>query len=247
MRLLTLLGLVSFATVAAMPAIAAPVMYNATSATSDSLHAGNSDHSLWMPMFESLAGTALNGNSNGSDFDFVPDGKFSIATDGSATLSGTVRSQVDSDFSFDVLLSFVGLAGPGSGGPKKELKSSAYVANGGPIDHSTWSYFRLVDGTISGAGSASGLSFDVLERPSSGAYPGQFGVGANGKNGDLGFSVWFYTVVNNDCVNSLCATLARRGPQAGDVNIDLSEVPLPAGMLLFATGLAGLATRRRRG
>lgn len=197
-------------------------------------------------MFESLPGTALYGDSDGSDFDFSPAGTFSIGEDGRATLSGTIQSQVDPSISFDVLLSFVGLTGPGSGGPKKELKTSAYVENGGPIDVSTWSYFRLAEGSITGTGAASGLNFSVLERPKGNIYPGQLGVGANGKNGELGFAVWFYTVVNDRCVHNLCGVLGRRGAQAGDVNITLSEVPVPAGFVLFATGAAAFAARRRR-
>ncbi|MFN0022649.1 MAG: VPLPA-CTERM sorting domain-containing protein [Parvularculaceae bacterium] len=228
------------------PAIAAPVAYSATSAVSDTLYGGSNDHALWMPMFEQLAGTALSGNSNGSDFNFTPAGTFTIGEDGRAILSGQISSQVDPAFSFDILLSFVGLSGPGSGGPKKELKNSAYSSNGGPIDVATWSYFQLAEGAITGTGSAAGFSFSVLERPSGAVYPGQLGLGANGKNGNLGFSAWFYTVVNGDCSHNLCGALARKGPQAGDINIDLAEVPLPAGFLLFATGLAAVGLRRRR-
>ncbi len=227
-------------------AFAAPVSYFASSAVSDALHSGGSDHSLWMPFFESLPGTPLNGNANGSDFGFSPDGLFTINDEGAAILSGRIVSQVDPAYVFDVLISFVGLAGPGPSGPKKELKASSYIENGGPIDTSTWSHFRLTEGTIVGSGSASGLSFSVTERPLDGVYPGQFGVGANGKNGNLGFSVWFFTTVNAGCTNSLCASIARLGPRAGDVNIDLVETPLPAGILLFGTGLAAFAARRRR-
>ncbi len=227
-------------------ALAAPVTYSATSAISDHYHGGGHDHSVWLPTFESLGGTPISGDVEASDFDFSPAGTFTIGEDGRATLSGRIVSQVDPSFSFDILLSFVGLAGPGSGGPKMELNPSAYSGNGGPIDVSTWSYFQLAEGSITGTGSAAGLNFSVFERPKDNIFPGQLGEGANGKNGDLGFAVWFYTLVNKDCTHNLCGVLSRRGLQTGDVNINLSEVPLPAGFLLFATGLAGLAARRRR-
>lgn len=255
-RVVALLGLlmrfvlavaVALSAMSVSAAFAAPVTYSATSAVSDYLHGGGHDHSIWLPTFESLAGTPISGDPEASDFDFSPAGTFTIGEDGRAILSGRIISQVDPSFSFDILLSFVGLAGPGSGGPKTELKPSAYAGNGGPIDVSTWSYFQLAEGSITGAGSAAGLNFSVRERPTGNVFPGQLGEGANGKNGDLGFAVWFYTLVNESCTHNLCGAFSRRGPQAGDVNINLSEVPLPAGFLLFATGLAGLAARRRRG
>lgn len=224
--------------------------YEATSAVSDSLHSGNHNHSVWLPFFESVAGTPLNGNSEGSDFDFSPAGTFVDNGDGTATLEGRIVSQVDSDYAFDVMFDFGVSAGP-AGAPKKELKSSAYSENGGPIDTSTWEYFSLESATLTGAGSFSGVELLLAQYPVDGKYPAQVGFGANNKNGNFGLSVWFIAAITDGCTatdlcNAIQSALDARNGQHGDVNIDLTPVPLPAGFLLFLTGAAGLIASRRR-
>ena len=227
--------------------VASATTFSATSAVSDpTLHGGNSDHSVWLPFFESLSGTPLNGNSNGSDFDFVPEGFFVVNPDGSAQLTGTIFSQVDPSFAFEVVVDFIGLAGPGSGGPKQELRACAYNGGCGNIDPNTWSYFSLTGGTFTGLGSLAGIAFDVTERPENNVHPAQTGVGANNKNGNVGLSVWFYLTLTGQCDNVLCDDIAQLDRIVGDFNLNLSETPLPAGVLLFLTGLAGFGAARRR-
>jgi len=227
------------------PASAEVISFSAASAVSDPDLAGsNNDHSIWLPFFENIAGTPLAGNSNGSDFDFEPDGIFTQAH-GIATLTGTIRSQVDPTFAFNVTYNFEASSGPGSNGPKLELFQSAYINNGGPIDPYTWQFFDFSGGSFTGLGSLAGLNLDVLERPAGGLYPLQFGEGANGKNGNLGAAVWFSLVTGSDCTNDLCNDLAGQTLR-GDVNVDLSPVPVPGAFLLMASGLAGFGFSRRK-
>ena len=223
--------------------------YSASSAISDSLHGGSNDHAIWLPFFESIPGTPMFGDSNGSDFDFWPDGVLTVNSDGSATLSGRIVSQVDSDYGFDIVVEFSGLMGPGSGGPKKELKACAYGGGCGDIDPDTWDYARITEGTFTGVGDLAGVSFSVSERPLDNVYPLQIGEGANNKNGNLGASAWIYLALLDGCSHSLCDDLASFKTLKGDINIDLVETPLPAAFLLFGSGLAGLfgAGRRRNG
>lgn len=242
---------------AGLASIALSVQANAaeffvSSAVSDSLHAGNHNHAIWLPFFESIPGTPLNGNSEGSDFDFSPDGLFTT-TAGSATMIGNIISQVNANYGFRFSADFTKLGGPGSGGPKKELKSTAY-APGGPIDPSTWEYYRMTGGSLIGTGMFEGINFSLSERPINNQFPLQVGEGANNKNGNFGGSAWFFaTLLSPQCQTQSCeeiwkniAGYARQNSLVGDINVDLVETPLPAGVLLFGTGLAGLASLRRR-
>ncbi len=243
LALSALAGALVFSPVAATASVQT---YEVTSAQSDpAYHGGNNDHAVWMPFFETHAGTPLNGDSNGSDFNFNPFGIFDIKDDGTATLTGEIVSQVDSEFRAIVDLKFRLRDGPGSGGPKKELRSNAYADNGGSVDPSTWRYFDLMSGTFTGVAGLDGYAFDFSQRPANSRYPLQLGAGANGKNILDGFAVWFYLTPNQQCTAQGCLALAGKWLK-GDFNVNLQAVPVPAAGLLFATGLGGLAMRRRR-
>ncbi len=237
------LAAASAALVAGPKAEAGPITYAASSAVSDSLHSGSDSHSLWLPFFENAAGTPLLGDSDGSDFDFLTDSTLTVAY-GSATLQGRVVSQVDPSYALDVVFNFQQQNGPGMTGPKLELRNNAYVDNGGPIDPTSWDFFSLTGGSITGTGALEGLSFEVQERGMK-PFPFQLGTGANGKNGNLGASVWYSLVTDADCTSTLCTDFAGLS-LTGDINIDLSEVPVPGAALLFITGIAGLGVTRRR-
>lgn len=225
---------------------AAASTFQAYSAESDELHRGDNDHAVWLPFFESLGGTSLQGNVDGSDFDFVSFGDFIIDDDGNATLSGRIVSQVDDSFAFDIIVDFIGLDGEGTGGPKKELRSCAYNGGCADIDPATWDYFRLTSGSFTGVDELEGLSFSVSERPVDNVFPLQIGEGANGKNGNFGGAAWFYLALNDGCTNELCDDIAQFNQLRGDFNLDLIETPLPAGFLLFGSGIAALGSVKRR-
>lgn len=217
--------------------------YDASSANSDpALHSGNSDHAVWLPFLSGITGT--------NDYDFNPDGTFTV-NGASATLTGDIFAQGNAGYGFDVIFNFTKTTPPAT--PKKELKSSAYSNNGGPIDPSTWEFFTLDSAKLTGTGSFTGVVLDLIQAPKSGKYPAQVGYGANNKNGNYGLSVWFFAMLATDCdttTNKVCSylsdKLAAGKKLKGDVNIDLTPVPLPAGFLLFLTGAAGLIASRRR-
>ncbi|MCY4336222.1 MAG: VPLPA-CTERM sorting domain-containing protein [Litoreibacter sp.] len=209
--------------------------YDVTSAES-SIYNGSGGHSVWLP-------TGVLGGGNKAHFDFSPAGSFKVFDDDTATLTGNVISETKgSGYGFVVDAKFEKTM-VGSGGPKKQLSSGAYTENGGPIDTSTWSYFKMVSGTLTGTGSLSHLVFNLFEAPADGSAPFQLGDGASGKNLNFGGSGWFFygtTASGCDATGSGC--------YQGDFNLDLTAVPLPAAGLLLPVALGGLAFpgRRRR-
>ncbi len=170
-----------------------------------------------------ISNPALNNGPNGQsfylpgiaiDFVFVPNpASFVTAADGTAHLTGTLRSLSNPNNGFTVDVHFSGyttVAGPGS--PKEELVSSAYVQNGGPIDPSTWFYYASFTGTLTGTGNYAGAVISIANTGP--AF--QVGVGANGKNGNLGASGWYlWNVITQPASGNLQAT------GQGDINIDL--------------------------
>jgi hypothetical protein len=122
------------------------------------------------------------------------------------------RFAVDVDFSSLVLPGNAGY--PPAGSPKKELLASAYIENGGPIDPSFWRYYENFQGTLTGEGDFDGGVLDVSR-----VGPAfQVGIGANGKNVNLGASGWMNFAVT--------AQPNLGGPWTGgsdgDFNIDLA-------------------------
>lgn len=205
--------------------------YKATSAYNDVFGRFGSGHSAHLPNVD-----------GGSDFDFVTPGLFSVYSDGSATLTGTVSSDsLGSKYSYDVSVTF---QAEQTATPKTELKAKAYSKNGGPVDPSTWSFFSMISGTLTGVGHYAGTTLNLFEAPVSGLHPFQVGFGANGKNVGLGGSGWFLHT-SDASVN--CSTNPSDCLR-GDFNLDLVAAPIPAAGLLLpaALGAMGFASRRRR-
>jgi len=160
-----------------------------------------SDHSIWF--------------QNWGDLQFDPPAEFIENNDGTATLVGTAYANTDPTaiLHVDVVLSGRTDSTP-SGSPKLELRDSAYVGDGGPVDPATWYYYTGVTGTFYGDGSLAGAVVDISRRGP--AF--QVGEGANGKNGAFGGSCWFdYSTVSQPDVGSL------PNSGRGDFNLDLND------------------------
>jgi large repetitive protein len=152
-----------------------------------------------------------------TDLVFTPDpGTFVANGDGTARLTGTLRSVSDPTkiFTVDVELSGFTTTTP-SGSPKKELQSSAYIENGGPINPATWAYYTTYTGTLTGAGTYAGAVITITRTGP--AF--QVGVGADGKNIGFGGSGWFLWTVTHQPTS--CNSLQTTGQ--GDIDIDLDD------------------------
>ncbi|MEM8962997.1 MAG: SdrD B-like domain-containing protein, partial [Acidobacteriota bacterium] len=168
-------------------------------------YGGTGGHALWLPGI-------------GTDFVFAAGdtGTFTEAPDGTATFTGTVyrRSNPNQGFDIQVALSgYTTTAPPNS--PKKELKRTAYVNKGGPIDPATWWYYPDFTSTLTGVGEYAGAVIELTTR----GPAWQTGVGANGKNTNLGASMWFnYNVISQPTVGP-----SLRNSGHGDFNLDFVD------------------------
>jgi hypothetical protein len=220
----------AFAATLLTASAASAASYTATSAFNDSYSSNGDGHSLYM---------------HGISLDFESDGLFDISGS-TASLTGTVSTNGGTD-GFLVDLWFNQFS---TSDPKLELDSTAYAANGGPVDPSTWSFWDLIEGgvsTIIGFGAYSGWDFDVISKPVSEIYAFQSGDGANGKNIGFGLSGWLFLDVRTafaDGVNP-CAQPTSGMGHICDFNVDLAPVPLPAPILMLLGGLAALGGLRR--
>ncbi|MEM7167260.1 MAG: hypothetical protein AAF581_17500 [Planctomycetota bacterium] len=111
---------------------------------------------------------------------------------GTAAYNAVVEDPNNSAYKFQIDVTFAGRIDPGdpnhppAGSPQLFLLPSAYVDNGGTIDPSTWRYYPVMQGTLTGLDGLAGTVFSVA---ASTAAP-QIGLGANGANGDFGFGSW---------------------------------------------------------
>lgn len=140
--------------------------------------------------------------------------RFVESTDGSGSITGVVYSASNPSKSFAVNFSVDGMTSVApAGSPKKELPSSAYIENGGPINPATWVYYPIFNGTLTGLGSYSGAVITINR-----VGPAfQVGVGASGKTLNDGASGWFSVTVTKQPSNyyyKLCPT------SHGDINVD---------------------------
>ncbi len=152
-----------------------------------------------------------------TDLVFTPNpGGFVVNGDGTARLTGSVVSVSDPTKGFTIDVQFSGLTFvTPAGSPKKELQSSAYKENGGPVDTSTWFYFTAYTGTLTGTGSYAGAVISITRTGP--AF--QVGIGANGKNINFGGSGWYnWTVTHQPTSGGSLQTTGQ-----GDINIDLDD------------------------
>ncbi len=180
---------------------------------------GGGGHALWF-----AEGT--------NDYVFAPSpGLLTELDDGTARIEGTVFSisQPGSGFTIDLLLEGRTTSAP-AGSPKKELIDEAYTEHGGPIDPATWYFYESFTGTLTGVGDSAGIVYAITQRGP--AF--QIGMGASGKNLDLGAAAWFWAE-------------DEHGNQVrGDLNLNLAVVPVPAALPLMLSALVALGLRRRR-
>lgn len=125
----------------------------------------------------------------GSDFIFQPVGSLVEATNGTATLDGTLRRQSDYSDEWALHLSLSGRIDPGSpshppvGSPVLQLLPGAYTAQGGPVDPGAWRYYTAVTGSLTGAGINAGGSVQLAPQ-----HAVQVGLGAGQGNLFVGLS-----------------------------------------------------------
>ena len=187
------------------------------------------------PAFGATAGT------DGFKFVFSPAARFTENSDGTATLTGHLESQLQPGFGFDVAVTFTGLtsdpAGAGcAGNPLLELCEHCYIncaatqgtfeppladrtpcTGTGSVDPTTWHYYTHFTGTLTGTGSYLGLVLTISDT----MHCFEVGTGASGKNVLPGASGWFvWSVAQNTtgrCVNS-----SSQAGRFGDININLN-------------------------
>lgn len=231
--------------------------WKAEEAVSDGVyHGGNHNHAIWLP---ELVGGG-NGINKGT---FVWDGPAFLYefTNGTAYLEGTAYALLDEgkplqeQRRFDASVWFE-TSTAGTGGPKRELRGSAY-SNDNPVDTDEWWYYTINpdESTLIGVEGSryDGWTLNLSEYTT--RYNAQFGVGASGKNVQLnedgsvnediiGLAAWFAYEGTRDSRGhaDFNLDLHRLTPIETNPNEDPEQIPEPA-MGLLAVGLVGFTLR----
>ncbi len=165
-------------------------------------YGGGGGHALWLP-----------GIGTDFIFDFRP-GRF-WQMNGMGSIVGRAHRISNPAEAFDVYIEVGGYTTTApAGSPKKELRSSAYVDNGGPVDPSTWVYYTEFHGTLTGVKDYDGAVIEVSRRGP--AF--QVGLGASGKNIQFGGSSWIdWSVISQPFSGELQVT------GHGDFNLNLGR------------------------
>ncbi|MFT4538263.1 MAG: hypothetical protein ACI835_000696 [Planctomycetota bacterium] len=129
-------------------------------------------------------------------------GTFTTQLDDSARLTGVFVDVLNSDrrFHFDVILGDkVESSNPNHGdlNPILNLDPSAYVENGGPADPSQWTFWRDADAVVTGLEDFAGALYFFEAR----GFGMQFGVGANGRNVEVGGFARFTAELQNQAAS----------------------------------------------
>lgn len=171
--------------------------------------------------------------SDGFRYAFTPVGTFTEnATNGTATLTGHLESQLHPGYGFDVSLTFTGRTNTPNGmGPDLGLDPGCYVppfGSGGPVDPSTWHFYSFAGGTLTGTGNYAGAVlqltwtmkfFQVGDQPQS---------GASGKNIRPGSSGWFTWSVQHQPNNpAFCLRGSAQTGTTADFNFNCENMRRP--------------------
>lgn len=122
------------------------------------------------------------------DYLFVPAGDFTEFEDGHAELTGTLARLSQLDDAWDLTMQLTQRIDPGQAGyppvgsPVLQMLPSAYVANGGTMDPSSWHYYQSAVGTLVGKGMNQGGQIDLTN-----SVALQYGGAANQLNSYFGF------------------------------------------------------------
>lgn len=202
--------------------------YNAISTNS-----GKNHHSFWLPKL---------GKGLSDYWQFTGDGGLFSHEGDHARLTGTITNNKDSSkaFAVDVALGFIGKGGRA---PKCEL-GKACSRDQYKFQKGFFEYFEFKNATLTGIDMLAGLDLSLVMAPVSGKYPAQLGYGANNKDLDeFGLSTWFLWSTTS---NTTGQKFRKKGQ--GDINVELSAVPIPATLPLLLGAFGVLAVvRRRRG
>lgn len=240
-------GALAAGSILAMPAQAAtvPALGDSYAGLYDveSVYTHKNPHSFWLPNFLKTTGTR---GSRSHYWQFDENGG-AFAYDGnSATLTGTIQNNIRANAFFEVSVS---LAFDQRGGraPKCEFGGRACKSAEFAKQSAEFDYFKLGGATLTGAGEMEGLVLELSDRPVNALYPPQLGFGGNNKGFyDFGMSTWFFW----DAIQN-SKGLPLSSDRRGDINIQLalaeassaspvSQVPLPASLVLFLAALGGL-------
>lgn len=215
--------------------------------------------SIWTP----------NGNSGPNGHALVTGGHASsywsfsdtiLSFDGeNASINGRATNTGANELAFDLSLNFAltetqnGYCqfSKSEGGVGKDVNCDKIDYSTIGVDPSSWTYLDFLDGTF--AGVEGSVMEDIVYNISDNAnHRPQLGYGANAlEKEDFGFSMWFmFDLDGNSPLSAMSAfsgdTYAFNSSGRGDINVDVSAVPLPAAGWLLLASIGGLAAAKRR-